>query len=258
MLNIRKIRSVVGILLKKYYYSKYYDKRYVKEIQNFYNIHQGKRCFIIGTGPSIKKTNMNLLKNEITFGMNKLYRGDIGFTPNYWVIISRNLHTAVETIMQTGTILFIAGACGRMHGKHAYYAENPIILKDIAEINVWNKISRDIVKGTMTGKMVIFETLQIAYYMGFTEIYLVGVDHSNMGTYFFKNVGRENEFFNSQALKNVNGKKKILDRLTTFEEIFDTYEIIKREFEKDGRKIYNATEGGKLDVFERKKLEEIL
>jgi len=253
-----KIRSMIGILIKKYYYSKYYDKRHIEEIKKFHNIHQGKRCFIIGSGPSIKKTNMGLLKNEITFGLNKLYRGNIGFTPTYWVLISRNLHAAIEIVKQTGTILFIAGTCGRIHSKYSYYMKYPIIIKDMAEIKVWDKISRDLTKGTMTGKMVVFEALQIAYYMGFTEIYLVGMDHSNMGNYFFSNVGQEKEYFNNPKIKNVDGKKKILDRPTNFKEIFETYEIVKKEFEKDERHIYNATVEGELEVFERKKLGDVV
>jgi hypothetical protein len=38
------------------------------------NIHLGERCFILGTGPSLKAINLEKLKNEITFGVNFLAR----------------------------------------------------------------------------------------------------------------------------------------------------------------------------------------
>jgi hypothetical protein len=42
-----------------------------------------------------------------------------------------------------------------------------------------------------------------------------------------------------------------------WEKLFKTYEVCKRVYEEDGRKIYNATVGGKLEVFERVKLEDL-
>ena len=37
------------------------------------DIHKGKRCFILGSGPSIKKENLKPLKNEIVFALNNFY-----------------------------------------------------------------------------------------------------------------------------------------------------------------------------------------
>ena len=35
--------------------------------------HRGQRCFIIGNGPSLKNTDLALLENEVTFGLNRIY-----------------------------------------------------------------------------------------------------------------------------------------------------------------------------------------
>ena len=37
------------------------------------DIHKGERCFIIGNGPSLKQTDLTKLKNEYTFGLNRIY-----------------------------------------------------------------------------------------------------------------------------------------------------------------------------------------
>ena len=39
--------------------------------------------------------------------------------------------------------------------------------------------------------------------------------------------------------------------------IFESYEILNKEFESRGAKIYNATHGGKLEVFERVRYEDL-
>jgi hypothetical protein len=37
------------------------------------DVHRGERCFIIGNGPSLKKTDLSRLSGEFTFGMNRFY-----------------------------------------------------------------------------------------------------------------------------------------------------------------------------------------
>ncbi len=53
--------------------------------------HKGQRAFIIGNGPSLRQTDMSLLKNEITFGSNRSFLGyaDWGFAFKYWGISDR-------------------------------------------------------------------------------------------------------------------------------------------------------------------------
>ena len=61
------------------------------ELKKFHNIHAGERCFLIANGPSLSKTNINLLKNEITFGLNRIYLNypNMEFKPSYLVCINK-------------------------------------------------------------------------------------------------------------------------------------------------------------------------
>ena len=63
-----------------------YQKR--EKIASFHNIHKGKRCVIIGNGPSLNKLDLTKLKNEITFGVNAIYTNmdNMGFLPTYYVV----------------------------------------------------------------------------------------------------------------------------------------------------------------------------
>jgi len=45
----------------------------IQKVQALKDLHKGERCFIIGNGPSLKKTDLAKLRNEYTFGMNRFY-----------------------------------------------------------------------------------------------------------------------------------------------------------------------------------------
>ena len=56
------------------------------------DIHKGKRCFLLGSGPSIKKEDLRPLKNEIVFALNNFYVHEdfteimSGDVPKYYMI----------------------------------------------------------------------------------------------------------------------------------------------------------------------------
>jgi hypothetical protein len=45
----------------------------IRRLQSLKNVHNGRRAFIIGNGPSLKQTDLSRLKNEFTFGLNRIY-----------------------------------------------------------------------------------------------------------------------------------------------------------------------------------------
>jgi len=53
--------------------------------------HKGERCFLIGNGPSLRQTDLTLLKNEFTFGFNRIFLAaeELNFTPSCLVSIQR-------------------------------------------------------------------------------------------------------------------------------------------------------------------------
>ena len=58
----------------------------IRRLAELKDIHKGKRAFIIGNGPSLKQTDLSKLKNEITFGMNRIYVifPELGFHTTYY------------------------------------------------------------------------------------------------------------------------------------------------------------------------------
>ena len=88
--------------------------------------------------------------------------------------------------------------------------------------------------------------LQLAVYMGFKEIYLLGVDHNYSVTLLP----------NGEIAEDSSVKDYFSDSIkyTNIPQIYKStlaYLAAEKYAEDHGIKIYNATKGGKLDAFER-------
>ena len=115
--------------------------------------------------------------------------------------------------------------------------------------------STDLTKGIYTIATVTYTLIQLARYMGFTEIYLLGVDHKYAneikkdGT-VVKNEGVKSYFGNQQKLEN--------NIVAASWEMELAYQYAEKYSRENGFRIYNATRGGYLEVFERISLEMVL
>jgi len=214
----------------------------VRDVREFKDIHKGERCFVIGTGPSLNSTNFGLLKDEITFGVNTLYVGLDRFKikPRYWGISDPQIMTGHYTqVSKLDTTIFLA------HNAHKIYASNPTRYKSHQEpvlLRSYGKFSIDLTKGVACGMTVVYDIgLQVAYYMGFDVVYLLGVDadYSGPKSHFYDNPDKRG--------KGIPSARSL-----------QSYGAAKVAFEKDGREIINCTVGGKLEVFKRRKLEDVI
>ena len=59
---------------KVYYY--FLDKKYhySDQIRKYKDIGKGKRCFVIGNGPSLKVSDLERIKNEDCFAANRIFK----------------------------------------------------------------------------------------------------------------------------------------------------------------------------------------
>ena len=113
--------------------------------------------------------------------------------------------------------------------------------------------STDFAKVAYAGQSVTMMQLQLAYYLGFTAVYLIGMDFSYAipqsaeinGATIISADDDPNHFHPDYFGKGKKWHDPKLDR------VLMNYKKCKEAFEADGRKIYNATIGGKLELFER-------
>lgn len=245
-------QSIPGYRTLKRFYSNSIFNRVDQDdrIQQIHDVHKGDRCFILGAGPSLNKTNLSLLKDEIVFGCNTIYKIPEIKCDYYGVCDIIVWKKRFRRLLDLDTTLFLSGSAARDYILHKDYYEKyqkdePILLRDRGEMNYYEQMSKDLTKGVFWGHTVIIDIcIQVSYYLGFDAVYLLGCDSD------YSRGGR----FDGKPTDNLKGG----GALGNWDEVFQAYEICKDAFEEHGRKIYNATVGGKLEVFERKSLEEII
>ena len=249
--NLYKIGA--SIILKKFVSDirllKYHKK---KKIKKLYNSKKNKKAIILCNGPSLNKVDFDLLKSIDTFGLNKinLLFDKTKFRPNYIVAVNTYVIEQNKDFLNTTNInLFIDYNASRniikLKRKNIFplYSEHYV-----------RKFSNNILNGIYQGHTVTFVAMQIAYYMGFSKIALVGCDHS------FTTTGKANETLKSGA-KDLNHFAENYfagGQQWQAPDLFESevsYEMARRFYEEDERVIYDCTgDDGKLNIFEKKTL----
>ena len=110
--------------------------------------------------------------------------------------------------------------------------------------------SQDVRARVFEGSTVTFVALQLAFHMGFEQVILVGVDHSFAvdGTPNQVVISKDGDQSHFSPEYFGEGFRWQLPDLQASEE---AYRLAKQAYEAAGRKVLDATIGGKLKVFEK-------
>lgn len=202
-------------------------------ITDFKNKHKGERCYILGNGPGLNDIDLDGLEG-IVFGTNRLYLS--GYTPDYYVCInSLVLEQFQDDIDELDTIRFIRDAFAR-DGDMPLNVDSFTPIFGNPEGSLWG------------GHTVTYACLQLAYYMGFGEVILLGID------FYYDQIPEENKEIVSEG-DDVNHfhpdyfGKGIRWHTADIPRSELAYILAKRVFEQDGRQIVNCSTRTKLDVF---------
>ena len=220
----------------------------IKRLAALKDIHKGKRAFIIGNGPSLKQTDLGKLRNEITFGMNRIYLAfpDLGFTTSYMCVTNDLvIEQFVNDFLALQVPQFIAWRSHRHYNPQLPINQLPTF---VYTTYTGPRFSTDIRGRVWEGATVTNLALQMAYHMGIEKAILIGVDHN------FASKGDANKTVVSEGddpnhfMPNYFGKgvKWQLPDLDTSEV---GYIMAREAYKKSGREILDATIGGKLTVF---------
>lgn len=217
----------------------------VRRMRAFKDKYQGERCFIIGNGPSLNETDLSLLENEMTFGLNRIYLlfEDLGFATTYYVSVNKLVveQCAEEILGQVPCPKFISW---RSRDLIRFSEDMMFLFSDQPHPRFFTRIT----EGVWEGATVTYVAMQIAYYMGFDKVVLIGVDHS------FETKGKPHTTVVSEG-EDPNhfhpgyfgeGFRWQLPDLETSEL---AYRMARDQFDRSGREIVDATVGGQLRVF---------
>jgi hypothetical protein len=233
-------------------------KELFEPLKQFKGIHEGERCFIVATGPSLTIDDVNKLKGEICWTCNsgiKLFE-KTDWRPDYYAIGDGTVFRRIEKDLANVNLkcAFYNHKDIEWGGEHIYPLPMWVsLVMDEATRRViprsWRKkrMSSDISKKVFMGGNVTNIIIQICFYMGFKEIYLLGCDCNYQG---------------SSAHSSLTGYKnddKLADTAyNIYQTMIDDHRCALKEAEKRGVKIYNATRGGMLEVYPRVNLDKAL
>ncbi len=241
--------------IKKNFY-KSEDAKFIRSLKDTY---EGKRCFIIGNGPSLTVDDLNKLKNEYCFASNKIL----------WLFDQTDWRPVFYTCVDKEVFCMVEEKLGQYDIKYKfcnYELKNKKRKSDLHYVCQYLKFSlrkdkaepyfsEDVSKYIGASYTVTCDMIQIAAYLGFNEIYLLGVDHNYSMQYDSKGkvIVTDSKLQNyakgipdwGKSIQNVNVTTK-------------AYQVAKEYADTHGIKIYNATRGGKLEVFERVNLDDVL
>ena len=229
---------------------------YGRRLAKYKDVHKGKRCFIVANGPSLRPEDLDRLAEagEITFGMNRIYKmfDQTKWRPTYYIcedeLIAQSQQKEIAAIPAKDK--FIPAEIKWYHG---------VDIKDVTLFHLNYRdtqrypysFSTDIAHQVDCRGTVTFTCMEFAAYMGFSEIYLLGVDHNyqvtididgkvvvdpNAKDYFCD--GYDADIKEKVVHDMGNNTRAYLDARTYCEESGEHV-------------IYNATRGGKLEVFPR-------
>lgn len=230
---------------------------------NYKNKYKGKRVFILGNGPSLQKTNLNLIKDEYSIAMNRISKiyDKTNWRPSFFVCTTSNVEDEEwrKDILETvdmGVPTFIWDELSKHFDKY----ENIYNLKctNGSEVSMDPPLewwSYDIEQRVTKFGTSMIVALQIAVYMGFDEIYILGADlgfkTSLLQKIFYrlrmKKIGHmfdKNHFFGSYGTPGFNSD-------TLNKNMVGAHVLAKKACEEKDIKVYNASIGGALEVYPR-------
>lgn len=217
----------------------------MKRLAELKGIHKGQRAFIIGNGPSLKNTDLSKLRNEFTFGLNRIYLmfPELGFHTSYFITVNdlviEQCRDDILTLPMPKFLswrthgLFPAGEAPATFLYTTY--DNPSFSKDVRH-RVWESAT------------VTYVAMQLAFHMGFETVILIGVDHTSnvpgKANTTIVSQGDDPNHFNPAYFG-----KGFRWQLPDFETSEIGYRLARQAYEANGRQIIDATIGGKLTVF---------
>lgn len=214
----------------------------------------------MGTGPSLTEKDILKLKDEYTFSVNSfvLAMKDMDFSPTFYGFIDgENMDLWGEDVLSIDkSIIFYT--CKKpikkamvdklRHKANAYefLQKDDKCWTDFAK-NIPRVFSKDIVREVYWGYTCMYSMMQIIAYMGFSEVYLLGMDCVYApGKRDFRDCRDEKEI---QRGSFGGG---------TVPGFIKAWEAVEKYTRDMDIKIYNATRGGMLEVFERVDLDDLL
>jgi hypothetical protein len=226
------------------------------------NEYLEKRCFIVATGPSLAEKDLSFLKDEFVISLNlcPLTLDMFNITPQINVVADKMQYLKYKEVFEKLTFkknvlkVIIASACETfpedLIDKKTFFFPKKLQQK----IPTFSK--DPIMSGFSRGKTVAFDAIQLAFFMGFKEVYLLGMDLGK--SYDWGKNGHSYELIKNPKFKHIKFATKDDTMVSRglpghpeyWDYICDCMLKAKESFCQSNKKIINDI-SSKLEIFER-------
>lgn len=216
-----------------------------ERLASFHNRHQGETAVLVCNGPSLNQMDLRFLRKYTCIGLNKIFLGfkKFAFYPKYYVAVNDLvIEQSAAEIKALNCVKFISQ-------RNAHKVPESALNHHINTTRPAQRFCTDIALGVHEGWTVTYTALQVAYYLGFKQVVIVGMDHR------FTYQGQPNETHllegddpNHFVPNYFSGQKWDNPDLAHSEE---SYQLARKVFEADGRSIVDATLNGACTVFDK-------
>lgn len=259
---IGKLYETAGFLLS--------DKKILKKNRDLKDIWKWKRAFLLATWPSIKLEDLSLLTWEDCFSVSNFFlHKDINtiqpklhfFAPYHEPLVLENyvdwLRTS-DSALPESTDIVLWHTTKEIVEKFSLFPKRKVYYLHLNHFPpLFNTINIEYpILAPQTGPIMI---LPVLLYMGYTEIYLLGCDHTVLRDYK-KTV---NNFYSKDKDMRVNATDSkswpnIVDELASELNVFRQYEYYKTISVKIGTRVVNLSQDSWLDSFEYQTLDKVI
>ena len=248
------------------------ERELIEANEVYRNCHRGRRCFVIGNGPSIRNQDLSPLQDDITFVMNGFWKHDVvkQWQPTYFFFADTVLFDRSEPSKK-----FFDGVRQVIH-ESTFFApltQRSVIIEEkllpLEPTRFYSPLGSflhdlktdenfDLTRKVPDVLSVAQLALLGAIFMGCSPIYLMGMDYDWLGQrganpfYFFPGLTLTNHPHAAGELKSYDHEMESLVN------VWSGYRKLKSFAEGKGTQIFNATHGGYLDVFERVSYESLV
>jgi hypothetical protein len=226
--------------------------------ENMRNKHAGKRGFVIGNGPSLRMSDLDLLKDEVCIASNKIY---LAFRQTSW---RPSLLTCCDKMVWPKIVPDLPGKFDEVVVTSTLPTAGCVIPVRLCRLlGSYNTdsvgFSMNCSEGVYGGWTVTFFNLQIAVHLGLNPIYIIGCDHYYSGESSARltgevvsHSGASNHFSPDYRAAGEKVHPAPIARMN------EGYTVARTVALRHGVKIFNATRGGHLEVFDRAEFDSVV
>lgn len=250
---------------------------------DMYNAQAGKRCFILGNGPSLNVDRLDLLKNEDVFTVNQAIRNpmfhELHPKCHFWIdrnffVINPDNPEDVELLEYMKKIAYSSETINCFYpldqfdfvNKHGLYIENrTFFLEPRLHLCNYKHFTPDISHLTFSFGTVVQNAIVTAIYMGYKEIYLLGCDSTGIINTLNAALKIQNNDYGylvsdneKLRMEKMVARSKVTDYAYSYYMMLKGYDFLYKACQNNNIKLINCSSNSVLDMMPRDSLVNIL